>query len=72
MSSETMAHSIGNVCELTGLSRMSIYKAIHDGKLLVRKLGKRSLVLDPDLRRVLEGLPIGPDNAFRPRRKKVA
>jgi excisionase family DNA binding protein len=51
------AHSIAETCALTGLGRDSIYSAIRSGKLLARKLGKRTLVTDDDLRRFLAGLP---------------
>jgi excisionase family DNA binding protein len=51
------AHSIAETCALTGLGRDSIYSAIRSGKLLARKLGKRTLVTDDDLRQFLAGLP---------------
>jgi len=51
------AHSIAETCALTGLGRDSIYSAIRDGYLVARKLGRRTLVTDDDLRQFLAGLP---------------
>jgi excisionase family DNA binding protein len=51
------AHSIAETCALTGLGRDSIYSAIRSGKLLARKLGRRTLITDDDLRQFLAGLP---------------
>jgi excisionase family DNA binding protein len=51
------AHSIAEACALTGLGRDTIYSAIRDGKLVARKLGRRTLVTDDDLRQFLTGLP---------------
>ena len=51
------AHTIAETCALTGLGRDSIYSAIRDGHLVARKLGRRTLVTDDDLRRFLAGLP---------------
>jgi excisionase family DNA binding protein len=51
------AHSIAETCALTGLGRDSIYSAIRDGHLVARKLGRRTLITDDDLRQFLAGLP---------------
>jgi excisionase family DNA binding protein len=51
------AHSIAETCALTGLGRDSIYTAIRDGHLVARKLGRRTLITDDDLRQFLAGLP---------------
>jgi excisionase family DNA binding protein len=51
------AHTIAETCALTGLGRDSIYSAIRSGKLLARKLGRRTLITDDDLRQFLAGLP---------------
>ena len=53
------AHSIAECCALTGLGRDTIYGAIRTGKLVARKLGRRTLVTDSDLRRFLQELPKG-------------
>jgi len=51
------ALSIDEARAVTGLGRTKIYQAIAEGKLLVRKCGKRTLVLRDDLREFLASLP---------------
>ena len=51
------AYSIAEVCANTGLGRDTIYGAIRAGSLIARKLGRRTIITDSDLRRFLEGLP---------------
>ena len=51
------AHSIAETCALTGLGRDTVYAAIRDGRLVARKLGRRTLITDNDLRQFLAGLP---------------
>ena len=52
-----LAHTIKRVCELTGLSKTSIYEAIRDAKLKSRKYGNRTLVLHDDLKSFITSLP---------------
>jgi Helix-turn-helix domain len=55
------AHSIPEVCVHTGLGRDSVYAAIRTGKLIARKYGRRTVVLDDDLHGFLNALPkMGP------------
>jgi len=51
------AHSIAETCALTGLGRDTVYTAIRDGRLVARKLGRRTIIIDDDLRQFLAGLP---------------
>jgi excisionase family DNA binding protein len=51
------AHSIAETCALTGLGRDTVYTAIRDGHLVARKLGRRTLITDDDLRQFLAELP---------------
>ena len=51
------AYSIAEVCALTGLCRDTIYGAIRSGKLIARKHGRRTLVIERDLHRFLDDLP---------------
>jgi excisionase family DNA binding protein len=51
------AHTILETCALTGLGRDTVYAAIRNGKLLARKVGRRTIVTDDDLRAFLAGLP---------------
>jgi excisionase family DNA binding protein len=54
---EPLAYSIQDVTKLTGLGRSYIYEEIRDGRLLIRKAGRRSLVLPDDLKAWLASLP---------------
>lgn len=51
------AYSIAEVCASTGLGRDTVYGAIRAGRLIARKLGRRTIITDNDLRRFLEDLP---------------
>jgi excisionase family DNA binding protein len=51
------AYSINEVCAATNLGRDSVYRAISTGQLLARKLGRRTIITDDDLRQFLAGLP---------------
>jgi excisionase family DNA binding protein len=51
------AHSVAETCALTGLGRDAVYAAIRDGYLVARKLGRRTLITDDDLRQFLAALP---------------
>jgi excisionase family DNA binding protein len=51
------AHSIAETCALTGLGRDTVYRAISTGQLVARKVGRRTVVVDDDLRRFLARLP---------------
>jgi excisionase family DNA binding protein len=51
------AYSINEVCATTNLGRDAVYRAISAGQLVARKLGRRTLVTDDDLRHFLAGLP---------------
>lgn len=54
---QKLAHSIPEVCELTGFGRTFVYSEIRDGHLKARKAGGRTVVLDPDLKGYLTNLP---------------
>jgi excisionase family DNA binding protein len=51
------AYSIAETCALTGLGRDAVYTAIRDGYLVARKLGRRTIIIEDDLRQFLAGLP---------------
>jgi len=51
------AHSIAETCALTGLGRDAVFAAIRKGLLVARKLGRRTLITDDDLRQFLAELP---------------
>lgn len=54
---EPIALQIPDAVKISGLGRSSIYKAIQDGRLPIRKAGKRTLILADDLRRFICDLP---------------
>jgi excisionase family DNA binding protein len=54
---DQLAYSISEVCQVAGIGKTSIYEAIGSGELRAVKRAKRTLILDVDLRRWLEGLP---------------
>jgi excisionase family DNA binding protein len=56
-SSYRLAHSISEVVKLTGVSRSVLYEQIGEGRLRIRKLGRRTLIFDADLKAWLENLP---------------
>ena len=56
------AHSIAETCAITGLGRDTVYSAIRDGRLVARKLGRRTIITDDDLRQFLAGLPRAGDH----------
>ena len=52
-----LAHSIADACARSGIGRTAMYELINTGQLPARKRGRRTLILDDDLRRCLESLP---------------
>jgi excisionase family DNA binding protein len=50
-------HSIPEACSLTHTGRTSLYMAIRSGALRAVKRGRRTLVLEDDLRRWVQSLP---------------
>jgi excisionase family DNA binding protein len=61
---EPLAISIEDVTKASGLGRSKVYEEIRDGRLLARKVGKRTLILMADLKAWLEAFPpITPNQA---------
>ena len=52
-----LVHSIPEACRLGCVGRTAIYEAIRTGELRAVKRGRRTLILDDDLRRYLRSLP---------------
>jgi hypothetical protein len=52
-----LAATISEAVEISGLSRSAIYLAAREGKLTLRKNGKRSLILVSELQTFLQSLP---------------
>ena len=57
------AHSIDWICQDSGLGRTFIYNQIKARRLIARKAGRRTIVLDPDYRDFLAALPIAGEAA---------
>lgn len=55
-----LAFTIREACIATGLGRTSLFQAIRDGKLQVRKAGRCNLILADDLRAFLHDLRVRP------------
>ena len=51
------ALSIQQVLDLTGISRPTFYNHVKAGRLVARKLGRRTIVMASDLEQYLESLP---------------
>ncbi|MBA4767510.1 MAG: helix-turn-helix domain-containing protein [Porphyrobacter sp.] len=52
---EPLAYSINEACRVSSLGRTRIYQLIGEGKLDVRKIGKRTLILAASLRALING-----------------
>ena len=51
------AYSINSAAEIIGAGRDAVYAAIRSGRLIARKFGRRTLILDEDLTAFLRSLP---------------
>jgi excisionase family DNA binding protein len=55
--SPRLVHSIADVAKIVGLGRTFIYQQIKEGRLRVRKAGRRTVVFDTDVKAWLAALP---------------
>ncbi len=55
--SHALAHTIEMAAKAATVGRTSIYEAINSGALKAKKIGRRTLILDEDLRAWLTSLP---------------
>jgi excisionase family DNA binding protein len=55
-----LVYSIADITKLVGLGRTFVYQEIKEGRLPVRKAGRRTLVLEAELKAWLNALPNKP------------
>lgn len=54
-SPEPLAYSVADACKVSSLGKTRIYQLAAEGRLEVRKVGKRTLVTARSLRALIEG-----------------
>ena len=52
-----LAYSVADACRVSTLGRTRIYQLISEGRLRVRKIGKRTLIPADSLHALISGLP---------------
>lgn len=52
---EPLAYSISEACRITSIGRTRLYGLIAEGRLEVRKIGRRTLIPAASLRALIEG-----------------
>ncbi len=57
MKDRHLAYGIDEACVAANVCRDKLYAAIRDGLLIARKYGRRTLILEDDLRAFLQSLP---------------
>ncbi|WP_426442530.1 helix-turn-helix domain-containing protein [Bradyrhizobium genosp. P] len=57
---EKLGLTVADVVALSSLGQTSVYKAIREGRLRIRKYGTRTIITRADLASFLENLPDGP------------
>jgi hypothetical protein len=57
MNQTALAHSVSEACLIACAGRTALYEAIRCGALRAVKRGRRTLILDDDLRRWVQSLP---------------
>lgn len=52
---EPLAYSVSEACRVSSLGRTRLYQLIAEGRLEVRKIGKRTLIPAASLRALIDG-----------------
>jgi excisionase family DNA binding protein len=63
---EKLGLTVPEAAALSSLGQTSIYKAIREGRLRIRKYGTRTIITRADLASFLENLPDGPKGGDTP------
>ena len=53
----TITHTIDGATQVTGLPRTTIYALLGEGKLLAKKVGRRTLITHESIQAYLDSLP---------------
>jgi excisionase family DNA binding protein len=54
---EILGYSLDEASECSGFSKSTLRRLINSGKLPAKKCGRRTTILAPELRRLMEALP---------------
>ena len=54
---QRLAYGVSEACSEANICRDGLYNAIREGLLIARKYGRRTLILEDDLRAFLQSLP---------------
>jgi excisionase family DNA binding protein len=60
---DRLAFTVAEAAALSSLGQTSLYKAIRQGRLRIRKYGMRTIIMRTDLASFLENLPDEPELA---------
>jgi excisionase family DNA binding protein len=52
---EPLAYSVTDACRVSSIGRTRLYALINEGRLEIRKIGKRTLIPADSLRRLIAG-----------------
>lgn len=55
---DRIAYPIGEVPEITGINRTSLYRALKEKRLTARKNGRRTIIEAAELQRYIASLPV--------------
>lgn len=50
-----ISYTVRQACQVTGLGKSTIYELVREGRLERIKVGRRALITDRSLRRLIEG-----------------
>lgn len=53
----TAAYTVAEALDRLSLSRDTFYRMVREGRLRARKVGRKTLILDSDLKEFMESLP---------------